>query len=111
MLAVVTVLTLLFALPIEAAISAVTVEGVAPTEDTLAEGIEVDGNTQCKGSESNQPSTQQTHYCHWGNKDCHHRESPTNENRSTTYKSKQQMADTINSIIKKAAAMSSDTES
>uniref|UniRef100_A0A7S2ESL3 Transmembrane protein n=1 Tax=Ditylum brightwellii TaxID=49249 RepID=A0A7S2ESL3_9STRA len=111
MLAVVTVLTLLFALPIEAAISAVTVEGVAPTEDTLAEGKEVDGDTQYEGSEPNQPSTQQTHYCRWGDKDCHHRESPTNENRSATYKSEQQMADTIGSVIKKAAAMSSDTES
>eukprot|EP00957_Ditylum_brightwellii_P123911 9445164-Ditylum_brightwellii.AAC.1 len=97
MLAVVTVLTKLFALPIEAAISTVTVEGVALTEETLAEGIEVDGDTQYDRSKSNQPSTQQTHYCHWGNKDCHHRESPTNENRSTTYKSKQQMADTIGS--------------
>uniref|UniRef100_A0A7S4SBC6 Transmembrane protein n=2 Tax=Ditylum brightwellii TaxID=49249 RepID=A0A7S4SBC6_9STRA len=111
MLAVVTVLTLLFALPIEAAISAVTVEGVAPTEDTLAEGMEVDGDTQYEGSEPNQPSTQQTHYCRWGDKDCHHRESPTNENRSATYKSEQQMADTIGSVIKKAAAMSSDAES
>jgi len=46
MLAVVTVLTLLFALPIEAVISAVTVGCVAPTEDTLVEGIEVDGDTQ-----------------------------------------------------------------
>jgi len=111
MLAVVTVLTLLFALPIEAAISALTVEGVAPTEDTLAEGMEVDGDTQYEGSEPNQPSTQQTQYCRWGDKDCHHRESPTNENRSATYKSEQQMADTIGSVIKKAAAMSSDAES
>uniref|UniRef100_A0A7S2N0Q4 Uncharacterized protein n=1 Tax=Helicotheca tamesis TaxID=374047 RepID=A0A7S2N0Q4_9STRA len=103
----------------------------SPAEGSLKsiddDGVEYGEESGENNDELSQQTAQQQHPCHWGNPECHHRDAASGgENRSAAHvrhsvptahvtqdsqsgrEHQAQAPDTIESVIKKAAALSGD---